>query len=259
MDAMIPATRLPAGKGYRKAPSLNVAVGNFFFQYRNRLFPIIFLLTALTLRPSIMFGSPLGDRLLAASGMLIVSLGEAVRLLTIGFEYIHRGGKEGRVYAGRLVQGGAFGLVRNPMYIGNVLIAVGMTIYLRSPLAYIILVPLFVFLYQALIAAEEAYLCDRFGSDYEEYCAKVNRFLPRLERIPQAFSGMRFDWRRSLRKDLGTVVGLTMGLILIPLWRTYHIDGWATMLLRIPFSLGLSLALTVGYLVLLRLKRSNRL
>jgi protein-S-isoprenylcysteine O-methyltransferase Ste14 len=259
MDGMVPATRLAAEKGSRKARSLNVAVGNFFFQYRNRLFPLIFLLAALTLRPSIMFGSPLADRLLAASGMLIVLFGELVRLLTIGFEYIHRGGKEGRVYAGRLVQGGVFGLVRNPMYIGNVLIAVGMTMFLRSPLGYVILIPLFLFLYQALIAAEEAYLLDRFGSDYENYCANVNRFAPCLDRIPQAFSGMRFDWRRSLRKDLGTVVGLTMGLILIPIWRSYLLYGWSVTGSTISFPLKLSLAITVGYLILLRLKKSSQL
>ena len=259
MDGLVPATRLAAEKGSRKARSLNVAVGNFFFQYRNRLFPLIFLLAALTLRPSIMFESPVADRLVAACGMIIVFVGEAVRLVTIGFEYIHRGGKEGRVYAGRLVQGGVFGLVRNPMYIGNVLIALGITVYLRSPLGYIILIPLFLFLYQALIAAEEAYLRERFGRDYEDYCRKVNRFAPRIHRIPQAFSGMRFDWRRSVRKDMGTVVGLTMGLILIPLWRISFLDGWAAMLSMIPFFLGLSLALTLGYLVLLRLKKSNRL
>jgi protein-S-isoprenylcysteine O-methyltransferase Ste14 len=259
MAAMVPATQIATEKGYRKARSLNVAVGNFFFQYRNRLFPLIFLLAALTLRPSIMFGSPVADRLVAACGMIIILLGEAVRLLTIGFEYIHRGGKEGRVYAGRLVQGGVFALVRNPMYIGNVLIAVGMTMFLRSPLGYVILIPLFLFLYQALTAAEEAYLCDRFGSDYEEYCAKVNRFLPRLEHIPEAFSGMRFDWRRSLRKDLGTVVGLTMGLILIPIWRSYLLYGWSVTGSTISFPLKLSLAITLGYLILLRLKKSSQL
>ena len=195
----------------------------------------------------------------AACGMIIVLLGEAVRLVTIGFEYIHRGGKEGRVYAGRLVQGGVFGLVRNPMYIGNVLIAVGMTMFLRSPLGYVILIPLFLFLYQALIAAEEAYLRDRFGIDYENYCANVNRFAPRLDRIPQAFTGMRFDWRRSLRKDLGTVVGLMMGLILIPIWRTYLLYGWSVTGSTISFPLKLSLALTLGYLILLRLKKSSQL
>jgi protein-S-isoprenylcysteine O-methyltransferase Ste14 len=259
MDGVIPAIRSAPGKGYRKAHSLNVAMGNFFFQYRNCLFPLICLLAALTLKPSIIFGSPLADGLLAASGMVIVLLGEAVRLLTIGFEYIRRGGKEGRVYAGWLVQRGVFGVVRNPMYIGNVLIAVGMTMYLRSPLAYIILIPLFVLLYQALIAAEEAYLRHKFGRDYENYCAKVNRFVPRFDRIPQAFSGMRFDSRRSLRKDLGTIVGLSMGLILIPVWRTYFLYGWSAAHLMITSRLKLSLALTSGYLFLLRLKRSKQL
>jgi protein-S-isoprenylcysteine O-methyltransferase Ste14 len=257
MDSVVPATRSAAEKAYRKVRWVNVAVGNFFFQYRNYLFPVIFVVAALTLRPSIMFGTPLADRLSGACGMVIVLLGEAVRLVTIGFEYIHRGGKEGRVYAGRLVQGGVFGLVRNPMYIGNVLIAVGMTMFLRSPLGYIILIPLFLFLYQSLIAAEEAYLRDRFGADFETYCVKVNRFVPRLDRIPQAFSGMRFDWRRSLRKDLGTIVGLTMGLILIPLWRAYFLYGWPATRSTISFHLKLSLALTLGYLILLRFKKSN--
>jgi protein-S-isoprenylcysteine O-methyltransferase Ste14 len=164
MDGVLPATRSAAEKAYRKVRSANVTVGNFFFQYRNYLFPVVFVVAAVTLRPSIMFGSPLADRLIGACGMVIVLLGEAVRLVTIGFEYIDRGGKEGRVYAGRLVQGGVFGLVRNPMYIGNVLIAVGMTMFLRSPLGYIILIPLFLFLYQSLIAAEETYLRDRFAS-----------------------------------------------------------------------------------------------
>ena len=62
MDHMVPATRSAAEKAYRKIESINVAVGNFFFQYRNGLFPVIFILAALTLRPSIMFDSPLADR-----------------------------------------------------------------------------------------------------------------------------------------------------------------------------------------------------
>ena len=100
MDHMVPATRSAAEKAYRKIESINVVVGKFFFQYRNGLFPVIFILAALTLRPSIMFNSPLADRLIGASGMIIILLGEAVRLVTIGFEYIHRGGKEGECMQG---------------------------------------------------------------------------------------------------------------------------------------------------------------
>ena len=91
-----------------------------------------------------MFGNPLADRALGVIGIAVALLGETVRLLTIGFEYIHRGGKDGRVYAGRLVKGGVFGLVRNPMYIGNALIASGMTMYLGAPLGYLLVIPFFV-------------------------------------------------------------------------------------------------------------------
>jgi protein-S-isoprenylcysteine O-methyltransferase Ste14 len=239
--------------------SLNITAGNFFFRYRNALFPVIFVFAALTLKPKIMFGIPLADRLVGASGMVIALLGEAVRFVTIGFEYIHRGGKHGRVYARHLVQGGVFGLVRNPMYVGNALIVIGMTMYLGSPLGYLVLIPFFLFVYQALIAAEEANLRNTFGSGYDDYCAKVNRFIPRLNRLPQAFSGMRFDWRRSLRKDLGTVVGLTMGLILIPVLRSYFLYGWADTASTASLALKLSLAVVTVYLFLLRLKASHHL
>ncbi|MEX0805336.1 MAG: isoprenylcysteine carboxylmethyltransferase family protein [Candidatus Binatia bacterium] len=246
-------------KGQTNLRSLNITAGNFFFRYRNALFPLIFVFAALTLRPTIMFGTPLADHLVGASGMVIALLGEAVRFVTIGFEYIHRGGKHGRVYARHLVQGGVFGLVRNPMYVGNALIVIGMTMYLGSPLGYLVLIPFFLFVYQALIAAEEAYLRNTFNGDYDDYCEKVNRFVPRLNRIPQAFSGLRFNWRRSLRKDLGTVVGLTMGLIFIPVLRSYFLYGWAGTGPTASVALKLSLAVITVYLFLLRLKERNHL
>jgi hypothetical protein len=206
-----------------------------------------------------LFGSSLADRWLGLAGIVIGLLGQAVRLITIGFEYIHRGGKDGRVYAGRLIRQGVFGLVRNPMYIGNALIATGMTMYLGSPLGYLVLIPFFLFVYQALIAAEEAYLRERFGRDYDDYCASVNRFVPRLKKIPEAFAGTRFDWRRSLKKDLGTLTGLTIGLILTPVWRSYFLDGWNAVETSAHGALKLTLAITAIYLFLLRFKKSNQL
>jgi hypothetical protein len=206
-----------------------------------------------------LFSSPLADRSLGATGVIIALLGQAVRLITIGFEYIHRGGKDGRVYAGRLIQGGLFGLVRNPIYIGNALIATGMTMYLSSPLGYFVLIPFFLFVYQALVAAEEAYLRERFGKNYDDYCARVKRFVPRLKKIREAFVGIRFDWRRSLKKDLGTLTGLTIGLILMPVWRSYFLDGWSAVEDAAGRALRLTLAITAIYLFLLRLKKSSRL
>jgi protein-S-isoprenylcysteine O-methyltransferase Ste14 len=239
--------------------SWNVVAGNFFFRYRNALFPLIFLCGAVTLRPSIIMGSLVLDRFLIYTGVGIAILGQAVRLVTIGLEYIHRGGKDGQVYAGRLVQGGVYAITRNPMYVGNALIAIGMTMLFGSPLGYLLLIPLFLFVYQAIIAAEEAYLSNKFGSEYDDYCSAVNRFVPSMARIPQVFSETRFDWRHSLRRDIGTVVGLTIGLIFVPVWRAYFLYGWdATKAVAIRAFI-LSTVIGGAYFFLVRLKKNKRL
>jgi len=239
--------------------SVNIAIGNFFFRYRNALFPLIFVFGSLLLRPQLMFGSLAADRLFAAVGAALALLGEAVRLITIGFEYIHRGGKDGKVYAGRLVRGGMYAITRNPMYVGNGLIAIGMTIYFGSPVGFLILIPFFLFVYQAIIAAEEAYLRNKFLAEYDDYASAVNRIIPALGSAREAFKGMRFDWRRSITKDLGTIAGLTIGLNLVPVWRSYFLyDAAATRTTAIRAFL-LILAINALYFILLRLKRSKRL
>jgi hypothetical protein len=206
-----------------------------------------------------MFGSPIVDRILVAIGLVIALLGQAVRLITIGFEYIHRGGKDGKVYAGRLIRAGMYGITRNPMYVGNALIAIGMTMHFGSPLGYLVLIPLFLFVYQAIVAAEEAYLRDKFGADYADYEKSVNRYLPSLSRVRESFAGMGFDWRKSIKKDLGTVVGLTIGLILLPVWRTYFLHGLEATEAAAMRALWLTLGVTALYLFLLKLKKSDRL
>ena len=239
--------------------SWNIAIGNFFFHYRNALFPIIFVLGALTLRPKIICDSLVVDQFLTFVGMGVALLGQAVRLITIGFEYIHRGGKDGQVYAGRLVRGGVYGITRNPMYVGNGLIAIGMTMLLGSPMGYFILIPFFLFVYQAIVSSEEAYLRNKFADEYDDYANSVNRYVPKLSRITGSFEGMRFDWRRSIKKDLGTVVGLTIGFIFIPVWRTYLLHGAVGIETAAIRAFCLSLAVGALYLFLLKLKRSHRL
>jgi protein-S-isoprenylcysteine O-methyltransferase Ste14 len=239
--------------------SWNIAIGNFFFRYRNALFPLIFAIGALTLRPRIMFDSPVVDRFLVLTGMVIALLGQAIRLVTIGFDYIHRGGQDGQVYAGSLVRGGVYGITRNPMYVGNALISIGMTMHFGSPLGYVVVIPLFLFVYQAIVAAEEAYLRNKFGAEYDQYEKSVNRYVPALSRLREAFTGMRFDWRKSIKKDLGTVVGLTIGLILMPVWRAYFLHGREATEVAAMRALWLTLGVTALYLVLLKLKKTDRL
>ncbi|MBI4355062.1 MAG: isoprenylcysteine carboxylmethyltransferase family protein [Candidatus Omnitrophica bacterium] len=237
----------------------NIAAGQFFFRYRNTLFPLLFGLAALCLRPRVILDRPGLDRGLVIAGMGVAVSGELVRLVTIGYEYIERGGKQGRVYASRLVQGGVYGLTRNPMYVGNGLIAIGVSMVTGAPAAYLVLIPLFLFIYQAIVAAEEAYLHRQFGAEYAAYCARVPRFLPSFRGAGHAFAGMRYHWRRSVRQDLSTITALAMALVLLPFWRRLCLDGWVAARPAWARTATLALAVLAGYGILHRLKKLGRL
>ena len=232
----------------------DVAAGNFFFKHRNALFPGLFVMVALVGRPRVI-GGPRLDRLLTTAGVLIALAGQGLRLLTIGYEYIERGGKEGKVYASRLVVGGVYALTRNPMYLGNMLIAVGMTMVSGAPSVYLIVLPFFLLVYQAIIAAEEAYLRGRFGSDYEAYCASVPRVIPSWRRIGSSLAGRPHDWRRAFRRDLSTMAGLLTGLLLLPVWRMLFLKGFAAAQAEAPPMLALEVVVLIAYGVLIYMKK----
>ena len=72
---------------------------------------------------------------------------------------------------------GIYGITRNPMYMGLVLILLGLAVYLAS--LWVLPGPLVfaVFITRFQIQPEERVLAARFGTDYTAYCARVRRWL----------------------------------------------------------------------------------
>jgi protein-S-isoprenylcysteine O-methyltransferase Ste14 len=82
----------------------------------------------------------------------------------------------------RLVAWGPYRYTRNPMYIGGALLLLGFGLYLRSP-AIVLFVPLWWLLFHQLVVLyEEKILDSKFGRDYDEYCRRTPRWLPRIMR-----------------------------------------------------------------------------
>lgn len=198
-----------------------ITLGNFLFRYRNALFP---LTGGLLLLPGPdLLSSPL---LAALSGALVASCGELVRALTIGLDYIVRGGRGGRVYADGLVISGIYAHTRNPMYVGNLLIVAGLAIASNSLTTLLVAPPLMVIAYVAIVAAEENYLRGRFGAAYQEYCSEVPRWLPRLGPIWGTLSTATFHWRRVIVKEYGTPAGWIAALCGVTLYNLWSGDSW---------------------------------
>ena len=79
--------------------------------------------------------------------------------------------------AAAVVTTGVYRFTRNPMYLGLVLILLGLALYLASPWA-VLGPPVFVaYITRYQIQPEERVLAARFGTPYTDYCAQVRRWL----------------------------------------------------------------------------------
>lgn len=184
-----------------------IALGNFFFRFRNLLFPLAILLVFV---PSPALFNHSLTALIIGGGLLL--LGQGLRVGTIGLFYIVRGGRKQRVYAENLVTEGLFSHCRNPLYLGNLLMLLGFGIAVNSWWCFAIGGLLFGFIYAAIIRAEEAFLQTKFGRGYDAYCADVPRWWLRLDGIIDTLRSQQFNWTRVLLKEYGTLANWMIGL-----------------------------------------------
>ncbi|GAC1308494.1 MAG: hypothetical protein NVS2B3_16560 [Vulcanimicrobiaceae bacterium] len=136
------------------------------------------------------FGKPSGSSI--AVGVPIAVLGEALRCWAVGYSGVTT--RADHVTAPALTTAGPYAYVRNPLYVGNVVTALGFSIAFtggtgtgtRLALGALGLGSMLA-VYAAIVPLEEAYLRATFGDAFDEYVARVPRLVPRLSAArPQA-------------------------------------------------------------------------
>ncbi len=142
------------------------------FKYRSYT-PIPFLVAM------IIFAQPTLTSLLI--GFAIVLLGEAIRFwgVSIAGSETRTTGTVGGTY---LITNGPFAYVRNPLYLGNMVLYAGVGVMSMALFPWLLIgaCAWFFLQYYLIVTKEEEYLAGRFGADYEHYRRSVRRFLPRL-------------------------------------------------------------------------------
>ena len=155
--------------------------------------------------PAMSPGSPqalMFGRITIASGAALVFLAAALRTWAAAYlrtDVVH----DTAQHSEALIADGPFRHTRNPLYLGNLLMAAGIGV-LASRLGFIFLVLAnWVFVYRLILREEEA-LQQNQGESYRAYCQAVPRFWPWLRpRVPsanrsprwgQAFAGETFVW-----------------------------------------------------------------
>lgn len=118
-----------------------------------------------------------------------------------------------------LTMTGPYAYVRNPLYLGSILIGIGFAIAARDLWVAVVLVVFFVAIYVPVIRGEESYLRRRFP-EYADYTRRVPSLLPRTLRftgVTAGFSRELYFRHREYNSLLGAAAMLAV-LIAKVLW-----------------------------------------
>jgi protein-S-isoprenylcysteine O-methyltransferase Ste14 len=149
-------------------------------------------------------------------GPLLVAAGEGLRWWAVGQIGVISRTRSTRL--GPLITSGPFTLCRNPLYVGNLILWAGFTVW--SGLLWMLPVTLGIFgaYYASIIGWEESLLTDRFGATYQAYCAVTPRWRPRLDRLGSAWSdSATHPWREVAFSERGTLIAIVAAAVLLAL------------------------------------------
>jgi protein-S-isoprenylcysteine O-methyltransferase Ste14 len=147
-------------------------IRRLIFKYRSYT-PIPFLVVMAV------FAAPTAASLVI--GFAVAFVGEIIRFwgVSIAGAETRTTGTVGGTF---LIMTGPFAYVRNPLYLGNMLLYAGVGVMSMALFPWLLIAALvwFYLQYYLIVTSEEGYLSGQFGSDYACYCRHVRRFLPRL-------------------------------------------------------------------------------
>ena len=122
---------------------------------------------------------------------LIVAIGALIR--SWAESYLHSSiVHDAALHGEQLVADGPYRRVRNPLYLGNLFLAVGLGFLASRSGFFVISIGMFVFVYR-LILREETTLLQSQGESYSRYFDAVPRLIPSL-RPRVAASGAKPNW-----------------------------------------------------------------
>lgn len=182
-------------------------------------------------------------------------LGLGIRILTIGHTPRGTSGRSNNRQAAECLNTtGSYSVVRNPLYLGNFFMGLGMALFAHSWWLVAIYIMAFWLYYERIILAEEAFLRRTFGQAYLEWADTTPVFIPDPKKYRKP--ALPFSSRNVLRREYN---GFFTILIVMSILKAF---GDMSYLGKLDFSLGWKVFMAVGFsmwLILRSLKRHTHL
>ena len=139
--------------------------------------------------------------------LLVAFLGFFIRIYTVGYSRPNTSGRntEHQV-ADVLNTTGIYSIMRNPLYVGNFFMWLGIAM-LTGNFWFIIAFTLFYFLYyERIIFTEEQFLKNKFGHTYLEWAQKTPIIVPKFSSFKKA--DYNFNWKKVFRQEKNGLAAL---------------------------------------------------
>lgn len=151
-----------------------------------------------------------GDPQLSAVGLVVVASGELIRLWAVG--HIGPASRTRGDDATQLVRSGPYGRLRNPLYVGNILMWVGVGA-MSGPVWAAIWAAGLAIHYGAIVRWEESNLAQQLGAPYVAYRRATPRWLP----LGRPTSGGHWSGWVAVKSERSTLAALAAVLTLVAL------------------------------------------
>ncbi len=193
--------------------------GSFLFRWRGYLPLVLLPLTFYAVTQAGDFEAYLGET--AEETWMVLSalvslLGLAVRVITIGYSPAGTSGRNAREQRAEVLNtAGIYSVVRNPLYLGNYLTLLGVSLATMVWWLPVIVTLSFILYYERIIFAEEAFLAKKFAGQYQDWAARTPLIVPRPRqwRNPD----LSFSLRNVLRREYSGFYALVVCFTLVEL------------------------------------------
>lgn len=194
------------------------AQGGFLFRWRGYLPLFLLPFVAIAISEAgieARFGELVEETWMAISA-LISLIGLGIRVATVAYTPAGTSGRNAREQrADELNTTGVYSVVRNPLYLGNYLMWLGIAMATQAWWLPVIMTFAFILYYERIIFAEERFLAEKFGVSYEGWAARTPLLVPRLSGWQKP--RLSFSARNALRREYNGFYVLVICFTLVEL------------------------------------------
>lgn len=139
--------------------------------------------------------------------LVVALLGLFIRIYTVGYSAANTSGRNTeRQVADVLNTTGIYSIMRNPLYVGNFFMWLGIAMLTGNFWFTMFFILLYFLYYERIIYTEEQFLIRKFGNSYLDWAEKTPVILPNFRNWVK--SPYPFNWRKVLRQEKNGLAAL---------------------------------------------------